>query len=147
MTPRPETLPPYRRAAAEVLAALGGDAARGLAQAEAAARLRRHGPNALPAGPAVPAWRRLLAQFGDVLTLLLLAATAISLAAWWLERETPLPYEALTILAIVLLNGLLGFAQERRAERAVAALRAMAAPTARVLRAGEPRRIPAAELV
>jgi Ca2+-transporting ATPase len=130
-----------------VLAALGGDAARGLSDGEAAARLRRHGPNELPEPPAVPAWRRLLAQLGDVLTLLLLAATAVSAAAWWMERETPLPYEALTIVAIVLLNALLGFAQERRAERAVAALRALAAPTARVRRGGEPRQLPSAALV
>jgi Ca2+-transporting ATPase len=142
-----EPLPPYRREAAEVVAEHGTDRARGLSGAEIPARLARDGRNALPAKPPVPAWRRFLAQFRDVLTLLLLVATAVSFVAWWIERDAPAPYEALTILAIVVLNGVLGFVQERRAERAVAALQAMAAPTARVLRDGAPRTVPAAEVV
>ncbi|HYG69890.1 MAG TPA: HAD-IC family P-type ATPase, partial [Anaeromyxobacteraceae bacterium] len=140
-------LPPHRRPAADVVAALGGDLERGLSSAEAAERLRRHGRNELPEAPPIPVWRRLLAQFADVLTLLLLVATIVSLAAWWLERESPVPYEALTILAIVILNGVLGFVQERRAEQAIAALKAMSAPNARVLRDGAPRTVPTAELV
>jgi Ca2+-transporting ATPase len=138
---------PYRRAAADVAAALGTDPRRGLTAADAQTRLARHGRNELPAPPPVPAWRRLLAQVRDPLTLLLLAATAVSFVSWAIERETPAPYEALTILAIVVLNAALGFLQERRAEQAVAALEAMSAPTARVLRDGEPRTIPAAEVV
>jgi Ca2+-transporting ATPase len=140
-------LPAYRRAAADVVAALGVDPARGLAAGEAAARLRRHGPNALPSEPPTPAWRRFLARFRDPLTLLLLAATAVSLVAWRLERDAPAPYEALTILAIVALNAVLGFVQEGRAEHALAALEAMAAPVARVLRDGEARTVPTGELV
>ncbi len=97
--------------------------------------------------PPVPAWLRFLGQFRDVLTLLLLAATLVSFVAWWFEREAPIPYEALTILAIVLLNGVLGFLQESKAERALAALVAMAAPSARVLRDGEPELVPTAEVV
>jgi Ca2+-transporting ATPase len=139
--------PPYRRPAAEVVVALGGDAKRGLTAGDVEARLARHGRNELPSPPAVPAWRRFLAQFRDVLTILLLVATAVSLVAWWIERESPVPYEALTILAIVALNGVLGFVQESRAEQAVAALKAMAAPGARVLRDGEQRTVPTAEVV
>ena len=82
-----------------------------------------------------------------MLTILLLVATVVSFVAWWIERESPIPYEALTILAIVILNGVLGFVQESRAEQAVAALEAMTAPTARVLRDGQQRMVPAAELV
>jgi Ca2+-transporting ATPase len=66
---------------------------------------------------------------------------------WFYERDSPLPYEALVIFSIVLLNGILGYVQEARAERAVAALRAMAAAEATALRDGERRRIPAAGLV
>jgi Ca2+-transporting ATPase len=143
----PERLPPYRRAAADVVTALGSDATRGLASGEIPIRLGRHGRNEVPMAPPVPAWRRFLAQFRDVLTILLLAATAVSFAAWWIERESAVPYEALTILAIVVLNGVLGFVQESRAEQAVAALAAMSAPTARVLRDGEQRTVPTAELV
>ncbi|HEY6107176.1 MAG TPA: HAD-IC family P-type ATPase, partial [Anaeromyxobacteraceae bacterium] len=143
----PEDLPPYRREAAEVLAGLGGDPRRGLPGGDIAARLARHGPNQLPAEPPVPAWRRFLAQFRDALTILLLVATAVSLAAWWVERDASVPFEALTILAIVLLNGVLGFVQESRAEQAVAALQAMSAPTARVLRDGQLRVVAAGEVV
>jgi len=140
-------LAPYRRPAAEVVADLGSDARRGLPAGEIAGRLQRHGRNELPAEPPVPAWRRFLAQFHDALTLLLIVATVVSSVAWWIEREAPLPYEALTILAIVLLNGVLGFVQESRAEQALAALEAMSAPSARVLRDGEQRMVPTPELV
>jgi Ca2+-transporting ATPase len=145
--PPAQVTPPYRRTAADVVAALGADAQRGLAEADAAERLGRDGPNELPAVPPVPAWRRLLAQFRGLLTALLLVATAVSLAVWWIEREAPVPYEALTILAIVLLNAVLGFVQEARAEQAVAALRAMSAPAARVLRDGRTRLVPSAGVV
>ena len=143
----PVSLPPYRRSAAEVIAELGSDTKRGLPSDEIPARLARHGRNELPAVPPVPAWRRFLAQFRDVLTLLLLVATVVSFVVWTIERDSPVPYEALTILAIVLLNGILGFIQEARAEQAVAALKAMAAPSARVLRDGLQRMVPTAELV
>jgi Ca2+-transporting ATPase len=137
----------YQRPVAEALATLGVDPARGLDPAEARARLERYGRNELPAAPPPPRWLRFLGQFRDPLTGLLLAATLISFVVWLIERADTLPFEALTILAIVLLNGILGFVQESRAEQAVAALRAMAAPQARVLRDGRPQAIPAAEVV
>jgi P-type Ca2+ transporter type 2C len=140
-------LPPYRRSAAAVVAELGSDAKRGLRSADVQGRLERHGRNELPSPPAVPAWRRFLAQFEDVLTILLLVATAVSFVAWWIEREAPIPYEALTILAIVILNAVLGFVQESRAEHALSALKAMAAPSARVLRDGQQQMVPTADLV
>ena len=95
----------------------------------------------------MPAWRRLLAQFQDVLVVLLLIATAISALLWVYERDTSLPYEAIAIFAIVLLNAMMGYIQESRAEAAVVALRAMSAAEAAVVRGGERRRVPAAELV
>jgi Ca2+-transporting ATPase len=140
-------LPPYRQTVEQVLAALGSDAQRGLSVEEARERLTRYGPNELTAEQPVPAWRRFLAQFQDTLVVLLLIATAVSVGLWVYERDAPLPYEGLVILAIVLLNGALGYVQEARAERAVAALRAMSAAEATAVRTGERRRIPAAELV
>ena len=101
----------YRLPAEQVTADLGVDAARGLGTDEAASRIEQYGRNELPAEPPTPAWRRFLAQFQDVLTILLLAATVVSFVAWVFERETPVPYEAIVILAIVLLNGVLGFVQ------------------------------------
>jgi len=142
-----EHLQPYRCSAEEALAALGTHAQRGLSEAEARARLERHGRNELAAQEPVPAWRKFLAQFADPLVVLLLIATAISAALWLVERDAALPYEALAILAVVLLNALMGHVQESRAEEAVAALRRMAAARANVIRGGSRQSVVAAELV
>ena len=95
----------------------------------------------------MPAWRRFLVQFQDVLVILLLVATAVSAALWAYERDAALPYEAIAIFAVVLLNATMGYLQESRAEAAVAALRAMSAADAAVIRGGERRSIPATEIV
>ena len=137
----------YHLTAAEVASALATDLRRGLSSAEARVRLEELGRNELESEPPIPAWRRFVAQFKDVLVLLLLVATAVSVAAWWFEREETLPYEAIAIFAIVLLNAAMGFVQESRAEAAVAALRAMSADAATAIRDGDRRRVPAAELV
>ena len=137
----------WRLSTDELVAALQSDARQGLAESEAQARLTQFGRNELTAKAATPAWQRFLAQFQDVLVILLLAAAAISTALWAIERDASLPYEALAIFAVVLLNAAMGFIQEARAEAAVAALRVMSADQASVLRSGERRRIPAAELV
>ena len=137
----------HREPLAAVAEALGSDLGRGLTDAEASARLARDGPNELAAERPVPAWRRFLAQFQDVLVILLLIATAVSAGLWAYERDAALPYEALAILAVVLLNATMGYLQESRAEAAVAALRAMSAAEATVIRDGERRRVPAATLV
>ena len=79
---------------------------------------------------------------------LLLAAAAVSAVAWVADGADGVPYEAIVIAVIVLLNGTLGFVQEARAEQAVAALQRMAAATAGVLRDGRARlRIAAADVV
>jgi Ca2+-transporting ATPase len=123
------------------------DTLHGLSDAEARARLLRDGPNELPTAPPPARWRRFISQFTSVLVLLLLAAAAISAGLWVVERDTLLPFDALAILAIVLLNASLGYAQETRAESAVAALRALSAPEATVVRDAERRRVAARELV
>jgi Ca2+-transporting ATPase len=137
----------YQQPADAVVAALGSDARRGLDEGEARARLERDGANELAAEKPVPGWRRFLAQFQDALVVLLLAATAISAALWAVERDQPVPYEAIAIFAVVLLNAVMGYVQEARAEAAVAALHAMSASDATVIRDGERRRIPAARIV
>jgi len=147
-TPLPaEAAEAYRHTTEELCAALEVDPARGLSAAEVAQRLERYGRNELPEEPPTPAWLRFLAQFRDPLTGLLIAATIISFVAWLIEGGESIPFESLTILAIVLLNGVLGFVQESRAEQAVAALRALSSPHARVLRDGRQQEIDAAELV
>jgi Ca2+-transporting ATPase len=145
-TLNPETTA-YQQPVEAVLASLGTDAQRGLSEAEAQSRLGRYGRNELAAEKSVPAWRKFLAQFRDVLVILLLVAAGISAVLWLAKRESALPYEAIAILAVVFLNAVMGYIQESRAESAVAALRQMAAAQANVIRAGNRRRIPAAEIV
>jgi len=137
----------YRTAAADVLAAFASDAHRGLTQQEAHARLARYGRNELAAEKTTPAWRRFLEQFQDVLVVLLLIATAISASLWFIERESALPYEAIAILAVLLLNAIMGYVQQSRAQQAVAALQRMSAPKASVVRDGAQQSIAASELV
>ena len=138
---------PYQQSVEEVVTAVGSDVRRGLTEAEARVRLQRHGRNELTADAPVPAWRKFLAQFEDVLVIMLLVATAISAGLWLYERDSPLPYEAIVISAVVLLNAVMGYLQEARAESAVAALQQTAAARAHVIRDGEPRRAAAADLV
>jgi Ca2+-transporting ATPase len=138
---------PYAVAVSDVLAGLTSHPERGLTQAEAQLRRARFGPNELQSVPPLPRWRRLLGQLRSPLVLLLLAATAISLGVWWYDGATHAPYEALTIFAIVAANAVLGFAQEERAERAIAALKDMTTAQALVIRSGCQQSVPAADLV
>ncbi len=138
---------PYQQPVDAVLAALGTDPKSGLTEAEARARLKQYGANELAAAPPVPAWKKFLSQFRDVLVILLLVATAISTVLWFYEGDMALPYEALAIGAVVILNAVMGYVQEARAESAVAALRRMSAARAHVVRDGERRTIDAAAVV
>jgi P-type Ca2+ transporter type 2C len=142
-------LTPHRETGPAVIAALGSDTARGLSRAEAQRRLETYGPNKLKTAPETPWWHRLLEQFQNFLVIILLVATVISVVEWLLQdpRESALPYEAIVILAIVVLNALLGYFQEARAERSVRALMALAAPESTVVRDGERQRIAAHEIV
>ena len=79
---RPDTPAAYRQRVEDVVQELGTDVRLGLGGAEARSRLERHGRNELAAEKPKPAWRRFIAQFEDVLVILLLVATAISAALW-----------------------------------------------------------------
>jgi Ca2+-transporting ATPase len=114
--------------------------ARGLAAEDARQRLQTHGPNELQTAARESAWHTLLAQFRNVLILILLGATGISA---FLGHTL----EATVITVIVLFAVLLGFVQEYRASRALEALRRMAAPMAHVLRDGHEVVVPARDLV
>jgi magnesium-transporting ATPase (P-type) len=138
---------PWAEDAAAVAARLGVDPERGLSSGDAAARLARHGPNQLEAEPPVPRWRKLLAQFQDPLVYLLLVAVVVSFVAWLIEGAEEVPFEVIVILTVLAANAVLGYAQEARAEQAVAALARMAAAHAGVVRDGEVRRVPATEVV
>jgi Ca2+-transporting ATPase len=112
----------------------------GLDSDEAARRLAEHGPNELQAVARTSPWHTLAAQFKNVLIIILLVATLLS-------GIMGHALEAIVISVIVLFAVLLGFVQEYRAERALEALRAMAAPVAHALRDGTEQPIPARELV
>jgi Ca2+-transporting ATPase len=137
----------YRQSAHDVLARFGVDPQRGVSQQDAMERLRRHGGNELATEKPVPEWRKFLDQFMDVLVILLLIATAVSAALWFYERETALPYEALAIFAVVLLNAVMGYIQQSRAEKALAALNRMSAAHASVIRDGARQSILARDVV
>src|SRR5262245_65376375 len=94
---------PHRQHADDVVAVLHTDIRRGLTDVEAGSRLERYGRNELPTEKPAPAWLRFLEQFRDVLVILLLVASAVSAALWVYERDAALPYEAIAILAVVLL--------------------------------------------
>ena len=138
---------PFARDAQEVASALGTDLAQGLTAQEAARRLAEDGPNELRAAPATPVWRRILAQFQDPLTYLLLAAVAIALAAWVIEGAAGWPIDAIVIAAVIALNAVLGYVQQAKAHSAVAALARMTAVTSAVIRDGRLERVPSAALV
>lgn len=112
----------------------------GLSEAQVSQRLQQFGPNLLPEASARPLWSRLLAQFNNVLIYVLMAAVLVTaLLGHWLDTAV--------IFAVVVIQGLVGFIQEGRAEKALAAIRHMLAPRASVLRDGTRAVIEASELV
>jgi P-type Ca2+ transporter type 2C len=125
---------------ADVAAHLETSPSSGLSNKEAARRLAAYGPNELEAADVIAPWQILLAQFKNVLILILLVAVGLSAV---LGHAT----EAAVISVIVGFAAVLGFVQEYRAERAIEALRQMAAPNATVVRDGKEDDVPARELV
>ncbi|MGF6221393.1 cation-translocating P-type ATPase [Pseudomonas sp. YL-218 TE3947] len=126
---------------------LDTDIGLGLSTAQAQARLNRDGPNELRVQPVKPAWHYLLAQFQDPLVYLLLVAVAITLAIWLLSDSRDWPVDALVITLIVLANAFLGFFQETRSQRAVAALAKLTQTSSSIIRDGALTRIPSEQLV
>ena len=112
----------------------------GLEPGEVTRRLARHGPNRIREPQRRGPLRILLGQFSDFMVLVLAGAAVLA-------GVIGEPQDAVAIAAILLLNALLGFVQEFRAERALSALQSLAAPTARVRRAGALATVPASEVV
>ncbi|PAU69061.1 cation-translocating P-type ATPase [Bifidobacterium criceti] len=141
--------------AGQVAATLDVDPRTGLSTDEAKRRLEKFGPNELASAPPVPKWKKFLQQFQDPLVYLLLAATAISLVAWIIEKVNAapgaegeaLPFDSIVIVLILIVNAILGYMQEAKAEEAVNALSEMTAPTSNVLRNGRVERINTTDIV
>jgi magnesium-transporting ATPase (P-type) len=144
---RPETRSPadahacwHALPAGDVLGQLGVSRARGLSPAEAAERIARHGPNSLPAPERRSPLARFLLQFHNVLIYVLIAAAVVTLVlGQWVDSAV--------IFGVVVINAIIGFVQEGKAERALDAIRGMLSPCAQVLREGRRQSLPAAQLV
>jgi Ca2+-transporting ATPase len=103
-------------------------AAPGLGSRRAAELLERFGPNSLPKAKKASLWGRFANQFRNPLIYILIFALAFDLGAWAFEGRDVLPLEAIAIAIILLLNAVLGVAQEYRAEAALDKLQDLAAP-------------------
>lgn len=125
---------------AEVVQQLATNTEKGLNQPEAATRLQKYGPNRLPEARKRGPFTRFFAQFNNILVYVLLAAgfTKLMLSLW---------IDAAIVFGVVVLNALLGFIQEGKAEKALDSIRNMLSAEARTIRGGETRMIPAEQLV
>ncbi|OLO40834.1 ATPase [Alkalihalophilus pseudofirmus] len=130
----------YEMEVNEVERSTGTDGIQGLSDKEAQKRLKQYGENKLDEGEKPSALLVFLGQFKDFMVLVLLAATLISgLLGEYID--------AITIMIIILLNGVLGFVQERKAEKSLTALKELSAPQLIVLRNGEWKKIPSSMAV
>ncbi|MEN3373775.1 HAD-IC family P-type ATPase [Dechloromonas sp. ZS-1] len=136
-----DTQPTWHALSADAaLSTLDSTPHQGLDSVRCAERLNEYGPNKLAERPPRPAWLKFLDQFRSLLILILLGAGLLAGAVGEIK-------DALVIVIVVLINASLGFFQEHRAENALAALRNMLAPSARVRRDGEIRQVDASTLV
>jgi len=124
----------------QIVDRLATDPVGGLDSAQVANLRAKHGPNILEEEPTTPPWRLFIAQFTNTMIVVLLVAAGIMVAIGE-------PTDSIVIGAIVVLNAAIGFVQEYRAEKAMAALRTMTAPNARVIRDGIEQTIAAVDLV
>jgi Ca2+-transporting ATPase len=130
----------HQVSATEATQRLGVDPASGLSSDEAATRQSKYGPNRLKEVPPRSRWLLLLDQFKGILILVLIGAALLAAAIGDLS-------DAVVILVVVIINAVLGFSQEYRAEKSLAALKKMLAPTAEVRRDSRTMVLPADELV
>ena len=138
--PVPPVPDPWTIDAADVAVVLRSDPVAGLTPEDARERLASHGPNELRVQTVKPVWRLLAEQFTNAMILVLIGAAVITAAIGDLK-------DTFVILAIVALNGIVGFVQEYRADKAMDALKRMTSPSTRVVRGGETTAVPAPELV
>ena len=130
----------------EVLDALKTDPRRGLAEGESRRRLENYGRNELHTAKGQGILLRFFSQFQDLMVLILLAAAAVSFAVSWVKGDGEY-VDSLIILAIVVVNAVIGTVQELRADKAIEALKKLSSPHAQVIRDGRRQRVESWELV
>ena len=135
----------YSQEKETVLSELGSHAEQGLSVAEAEKRLAENGRNRLAEGKKKTIVRRFLEQLADPMIIILIVAAVISGALAIIEKH--FPTDVIIILAVVLLNAILGVLQESKAEKAIEALQKMSAATSKVIREGKLTIVPSEELV
>ena len=138
---------PHSQSKSELLSSLQTTQEQGLTATQAAQRLSQYGLNKLAEKKPKTNLQRFLAQFKDVMIIILLIAAAISFVIACVEGEPMEFFEPVLILLIVVLNAIMGMVQESKAEKALDALKNMSAPHARVIRDGKESVIDASQLV
>ncbi len=136
----------YLASAEDVLESQGSNAESGLTDAEAQSRLASVGPNKLKEEQKTPLWKRFFEQMADPMVIMLIVAAAISAITGTIQGE-PEWADVIIILAVVIINSVLGVVQEAKSEQALEALQEMSAAQSKVIRAGKLLHLPSADLV
>lgn len=137
---------PYTIEADELVKQLETDVSKGLSAGEVEKRKEQFGPNQFQESEPISPWAILVNQFKDLMVLILLIATGIAFASWWLEGAEGFPSDGVVILAIVVANAILGFSQEYQAERTIEELQKSTAAKAKVVRDGKEMTVEQSEL-
>ena len=136
----------YLSSADDVLSAQGTDGESGLSEAVASERLAKNGPNKLKEEEKTPLWIRFFQQMADPMVIMLIVAAIISAATGMIKGEADWA-DVIIIMFVVVVNSVLGVAQEAKSEEALAALQEMSAAQSKVMRGGKLVHLPSSELV
>ena len=130
----------------EVLSELSSDEESGLSSGEASSRLAQYGPNELEKEEKTPLWKRFFEQMADPMVIMLIVAAAISAITGTIQGESEWA-DVIIIMAVVIINSVLGVVQEAKSEQALEALQQMSAAQSKVIRDGKLTHLPSADLV
>ena len=136
----------YLESKDEVLGELSSNEESGLTAAEASSRLSQDGPNELEKEDKTPLWKRFFEQMADPMGIMLIVAAAISAITGTIQGESEWA-DVIIIMAVVIINSVLGVVQEAESEQALEALQEMSAAQSKVMRDGKLTHLPSAELV
>ena len=136
----------YLESKDQVLGELSSDEESGLTAAEASSRLSQYGPNELEKEEKTPLWKRFFEQMADPMVIMLIVAAVISAVTGMIQGESEWA-DVIIIMAVVIINSVLGVVQEAKSEQALEALQQMSAAQSKVIRDGKMAHLPSAELV